>query len=504
MRVTLFFLLISLSNVIYSQNQNSIWMFGDSAGIDFSNINNPQPIHSAVKSRGSCASIADSQGNLLFYTYTRASVLGPTTFIKNKLHNIILNGDSIIGEGWYNELVIIPLPGDTNRYYLFSISITGSGGLPYNNYGVYYSIIDMTQDNGNGAVIQKNVQLENWEASDCLLAVKHGNGRDWWIIAKRATYLQGTNFNEWYLYLIDTAGVHPQPLQVLGSSHSTNTSNLTLNSTNNKICFTNYYGLIEVYDFDRCSGLVTNPINIQQEYGEVLRIIGSEFSQLGQYLYITRQDTISYLYQYDLYSFNIPASRLTIDSFTAVPWAAGFIRLAPDNKIYYSCAWNDGWNYNFPYPDTVYNMYNMNLSVINDPDQPGLACNFTPFSFYLGGKRTYWGLPNNPDYELGPLAGSICDSIVGLNESDPPPKDGLLVYPNPVKDVLYFNPHTSASSVTGNFVSDHIIYNSIGDIVLTFSSHQRKVDVGHLPSGLYFLKVTTKDKVFNAKFVKAE
>ena len=70
----------------------------------------------------------------------------------------------------------------------------------------------------------------------------------------------------------------------------------------------------------------------------------------------------------------------------------------------------------FPYLPTMYNSYNMNLSVINSPDSAGLACDFQPWSFYLGGKRTYWGLPNNPDYDLPALAGSPCDTLVSQNE----------------------------------------------------------------------------------------
>ncbi|MBK7967235.1 MAG: T9SS type A sorting domain-containing protein [Bacteroidetes bacterium] len=73
-------------------------------------------------------------------------------------------------------------------------------------------------------------------------------------------------------------------------------------------------------------------------------------------------------------------------------------------------------NWNFPYPDSAYNIYNMNLSVINEPDSAFPACNFTPYSFYLGGKRTYWGLPNNPNYDMGVVAGSPCDTLtVGLS-----------------------------------------------------------------------------------------
>jgi hypothetical protein len=479
-------------------------MFGDSAGIDFNNVSNPTPIHSSVKSRGSCASICDKVGNIKFYygasadLYYFLNAAHENGNVWNKGNNLMVGGDSIFTKSWYNEGVIIPSPSDTNTYYIFNIGITSV-------FGLYYSVIDMSQDSGRGALIQKNIQLETWEAVDCLNAVKHGNGKDWWLIAKKANGWSGTNLNEWNLYLVDSTGIHQQPSQIIGSPNSNALGNLVFDKVNNKLLYTNYIGLIELYDFDRCTGLLGNPTTIATESGPPFPAIwGSAISPSGQYLYVSTYDTVAMLYQYDLYSSNIPLSRITIDSFAGFPQPGGKLRLAPDNKIYYSMAWSDGINYNFPYPDTAYNMYNMNLSVINDPDQPGLACNFTPFSFYLGGKRTYWGLPNNPDYELGPLAGSAYDTIVGVSEPDRPPKDGLLVYPNPVKDVLYFNPPTSTGSVTGNFISDHIIYNSIGDIVLTFPSHQRKVDVSHLPSGLYFIKVTARDKVFNAKFVKTE
>jgi len=75
-------------------------------------------------------------------------------------------------------------------------------------------------------------------------------------------------------------------------------------------------------------------------------------------------------------------------------------------------------NFFVTYPDTMFTTINSNLSVINQPDSLGLACDFQPFSFYLGGARTYYGLPNNPDYELGAWVGSPCDTLtVGLSEN---------------------------------------------------------------------------------------
>jgi hypothetical protein len=93
------------------------------------------------------------------------------------------------------------------------------------------------------------------------------------------------------------------------------------------------------------------------------------------------------------------------------------LKRGPNDKIYLSSAYIDSMNnWNYPYPDSVYNNYNMNLSVIQEPDSAFPTCNFTPYSFYLGGKRTYWGLPNNPNYDMGVVAGSPCDTLsVGLS-----------------------------------------------------------------------------------------
>ena len=180
MKLYLFLIALIATNPAFAQSCNSIWWFGDSAGIDFSNSANPIPIHSAVKSRGSCVSISDSTRQLLFYAYTRATVGGNTTLVKNINNNLMLNGANIIGEGWYSELTAIPNPIDTNSYYLFSIGVTGSSQT-----GFYYSTIDMTLDSGRGKVVQKNVQLLPYAADDGLTCVKHGNGRDWWVIFRK-------------------------------------------------------------------------------------------------------------------------------------------------------------------------------------------------------------------------------------------------------------------------------------------------------------------------------
>ena len=89
-----------------SQNKNSVWVFGDSALIDFSDTANILTGQSSVNSRGSCASISDTAGNLLFYTGYDDDVysIGGPPFnggeVWNNLHQTMQNGDSLVMGLW--------------------------------------------------------------------------------------------------------------------------------------------------------------------------------------------------------------------------------------------------------------------------------------------------------------------------------------------------------------------------------------------------------------------
>ncbi|MBK7681736.1 MAG: hypothetical protein IPJ26_04290 [Bacteroidetes bacterium] len=67
MRIFLIIIFIVNESILNTQFTDRFWAFGDSAAIDFSNLSNPIPATSVLRSRGTCASISDSLGNLLFY-----------------------------------------------------------------------------------------------------------------------------------------------------------------------------------------------------------------------------------------------------------------------------------------------------------------------------------------------------------------------------------------------------------------------------------------------------
>ena len=131
------------TGVSKAQYSDRFWCFGDSAGINFSSLNNPVPTVTGLDTRGSCTSISDSIGNLLFYANTRAAKAGLTGQIRNRNHEIMLNGDSLYGAGWYFEMTIIPNPSSDNTFYLFTSGVSSYCGL-------YYSGIDLNQNGGVG------------------------------------------------------------------------------------------------------------------------------------------------------------------------------------------------------------------------------------------------------------------------------------------------------------------------------------------------------------------
>jgi hypothetical protein len=280
---------------------------------------------------------------------------------------------------------------------------------------------------------------------------------------------------------------------------------MCINKEGNQMAILNYVGMIELVDFDRCSGQFSNYKLIKPNVTTppVPGVWSGAFSPDGTKLYVATSYDDSYLWQFNLLD-SLPQNTVdTLANFNFSIPAGGALKLAPDNKIYWSCAWNDGVTFNYPYPDTTYNMYNMNLSVINSPDSLGAACNFQPYSFYLGGKRTYWGLPNNPNYELGPLTGSLCDTLtVGLNEIANY-KNNITVYYDALWQIAFVN----AKGLKGkNYTLQ--LFNLNGQLILQeqgkLNSEYFTKDLNLLANsnGLYIVRLITEKEVLTTKFVK--
>ncbi|CAN5662402.1 hypothetical protein BH11BAC1_BH11BAC1_05460 [soil metagenome] len=462
-----------------AQNRNSIWCFGDSAGIDFRNPGNPVPISSVLRSRSNCTSVADASGNLLFYVGDDTTGLANGGRVYNRNHVQMPFGWGLFTGNWNHEMIIVPMPGDPDKYYIFHTSITDI-------LGIYYSIIDMSMDNGFGDVVQFNVGLTTESVLDGVAAVRHANGRDWWLVYAINQIGTATHDNKFYKYLITPDGISAPEILNMGDLFLTNAGDLSFSNDGTKMLFSTITGLIEVFNFNRCTGAFSNATIVEPEFPSTSTIMSTALSPDNNIVYASSNDIISRLYQYDLRANPISSSKDTIGEFSVGPFMAGMLRLGPDNKIYMSNISSNWVNYFFPYPDSVYNTYNMNLSVINAPDSIGAACNFQPYSFYLGGKRTYLGLPNNPNYELGSIQGSVCDSLISVQEIASQ-RSNFSIYPNPFYNKISLHPVIETNRKVALEIE-----NETGQVLfdknITFTDQE--LDLSFLPKGVYFIRLT--------------
>ncbi len=496
-------LLFFVTSKSYSQYTNNIWCFGDSAGIRFDN--NPTPISSGVIGRFGAAAISDANGDLLFYTNSHDYYLwlipglDEVGIIKSKDNSTMLNGDSIVAT-WYRDMLIVPKSNIDSTFYVFTAGVTPP-------HGFYYNLVDLKQNNGLGYVVQKNIQLQSFPVNDGIIAIKHGNGKSWWILFEDWGPFGTDSSDAYYTYLVDSNGISNVNLQHIGSYHKSNGCDVTFNYDGTKFAFTDLTGYTLLADFDRCTGIISNPIEIEPiRYGmNALYYENCIFSPNNRFLYTSSYGSPlqkpSYLYQYDLDAANISTSRLLIDSIMA-PAGTGSMELGPDKKIYLTCAY-EGPGSSYPYPDSIHNYITDNLSVINFPDSFGVACDFQKFSFNLGGRRTYYGLPNNPDYTMGALTGSPCDTITSIREFHKSEINRLKVFYHSQWDIVFIN----ADQLKGNNYIFHV-YDITGKEIFTEKGKlqppyfTKDLSMSPFSKGMYIGVLESERERITGRFVK--
>jgi hypothetical protein len=132
------------------------------------------------------------------------------------------------------------------------------------------------------------------------------------------------------------------------------------------------------------------------------------------------------------------------------------------------------------------------LNVINSPDSLGIACNFLPHSFVIS-HDCYGDVPPSfPNYDLGAIEDSPCDTIVniptGLQPLYPP---SFRISPNPVSSWLNIVYQSGEDAflrlfdINGKQVAAGSLYHYF---------RNRLFDVSSLPAGVYLASVVQKGK----------
>ncbi|HMV22911.1 MAG TPA: PKD domain-containing protein [Saprospiraceae bacterium] len=336
----------------------------------------------------SSTTLSDSEGNLQIATS------GHRLF--NEKIEIIPNGDSLnFNSLWDTALyyapretcLIVPEPGNEENAALVVHTPVKRVGKTFDFACEAVRITKVRLKNGIAdTVLFKNVVIDTG-LFEYISMCKHANGRDWWVL-----------YPERYKdvvrrFMITPQGAGPVLTQSIeGAGFGTGSPHHRF-SPNGEYYVTMHLDGIKRYDFDRCTGLLSNPIGWKASSIENRFAI---FSKSSRYLYLST-DTASKLLQFDMNEPVLKADTVALlDTLYDSPeYKEGLYRfrnmqLAPDGKIYIQGG---------PH----------RMSVINDPDKGGKACKLTQWSLELPAYE-YGSSNRMPNIRLGPLEGG-CDTL---------------------------------------------------------------------------------------------
>lgn len=358
MKQRLIFILFLISNVGFAQKEANIWYFGENAGLDF-NSGNPVALSDGqLNTIEGCATIADANGNLLFYT--------DGILVWNKTHQVMSNGSDLNGdESSTNAALIIPKPLDNNIYYIITLDERG-----YSK-GLQYSEVDMSLNSSLGNVTSnKNILLET-PVAEKITAVKVKGEDAYWVVAHK------WRSNEFITYKVTSTGISTTPIvSAVGSYMGGFTTNaigaMKISPDGTKLALANLGEWeSQLFDFDNQTGIISNPLTIFTSTTESA-VYGIEFSPNSKNLYVSVSQKGTY--QFDLTGTHteIVSSKTQIGNLNISNKA---LQLGPDGKIYVA---KNGSNY---------------LDIISKPNVLGTACNYLTNGMFLDGKKSESGLP---------------------------------------------------------------------------------------------------------------
>lgn len=411
-------LLLNAQEVFEREKRDNIWLFGSfslsnplgaNVIMDFAEV--PANIYyefMGVPLDFTNASICDTSGDLLLYTNGIS--------VYNFAYDSLENGGRINPGEYSDELVevgnhlpqgalILPRPGSDSLYHLIYEELSRAPEFSANSkrvFSLFKAKVNMSLNDGLGKVVEKD-QLILGDTLDVgkIVANRHANGRDWWILVPE--YIS----EKYYKFLLTDEGLSDLGFQIIGENHYYGLGQASFSTNGKKYIQYNLYhfgeNYLNIFDFERCTGELSNPLRILDTLYAFSG--GAAISENSRFLY-TPTDTK--IYQYDLEADDIEASKVVVaeydgyyDEIPALQTRFFMAALAPDGKIYISA--NNSSKY---------------LHVIHEPDKKGLACNVEQHGIELPAWNQFT-MPNFPYYGLGPLDGSPCDT---LNINNPVPQ----------------------------------------------------------------------------------
>jgi hypothetical protein len=394
-------------------------------------------------------------GRFLFYIYQTGIIFDstfmpmPNSYIPNSNIYFSLGAINTTNPslGYYNShtstsILSVPVSTNDNQFLLFTlrptlISFTGYNTSPYN---LYYSLIDMSLNNGKGDVVasQKNVLLKTGLWGGPLNAVRNPQNNHFWLLCHDTT-------STYFAFDIDangqinttpvssTIGNHlPQNIysitpgvlksNILGTMLALGFSNGVDTLSVSPISWRFKHFTLELCNFNKSTGQLNLFKNFQ--YASVLSYL--EFSPNGNYLYAF--DTNQLIQLNILNNVKTPirtypttaTSSLNSSTVSSVPIAGNWIQnseynprnlmqLAENGKIYFTDTTFYPYNINNSNSNVYYlgNNKIFNQKCIPYPDLPYPACGFKDSIYFALSTDTNAAL-----YHTTPLYNDCFDHLM--------------------------------------------------------------------------------------------
>lgn len=370
---------------------------------------------------------------------------------------------NISGPAYFNghqSCIVLPDPSERDRYYL--IHNSKYWGDSAGTAAMLYTHIDMQANGGLGRVTSKNNVLVGDSSiyGTVLTAVKHANGKDWWLI-NPLLYENG-----YVRFLLDSNGFSEPMYQYdIGRDWDPNGNYgcaAQFTPDGKKYIRWNSDDGTFIYSFDRETGLLSDFQWLDNRIDtSFLVFAGMAVSPNSRFLYLS---SLVDLYQYDLEADDILSSAVKVGSwdpnvrYRPNIWAG---QLGPDCRIYFTTTSSSE-----------------KIHVVHQPDLKGSSCDFRyhSFPFHRSGGGS---IPHYPNYRLD--SGPVCDPgiVITGTWNIPEVQGAVRVYPNPTRDNLEVD-------ITGGY--DRLeLYDINGRLAMT-QYEQGKVVVSHLPEGMYVVR----------------
>ncbi len=352
---------------LYCQNEYNIWLGGywKSYMMEF----NDRDV--SIDSVGNNAGIYEA-GSVICDPKTGELVLiANHEAIYNSDLEIIENGDNIFGSNSTSQgTLILPHPCQCNKYYIIYNDVANFEipGVEYEK-DLFYSLVDMNENDGQGAVIEKN-RLIAENMAEGMVAVPNDKSGYWLITHELSS-------NKYVIHGIDHEGVKPFHSSFYTSNYinQVGRGSFSASKAGDFIAYCESYSgsFIELLQFRQDIGEIVQSNTLTTKLNNNIEFspYSIELSPNNSRLYATSKEL---LVQYDLL---LDEHKILFDSDTSdVIRGFNSLQLGPDDRIYVN-------QYAWDYPEEKDSSCVQVHGLIEDPDSLFLRCNYDPYRFEL-------------------------------------------------------------------------------------------------------------------------